>query len=392
LREVYIVATEQTESLASGVLAEAFSAEDAGFKLAEDGSGFSLTSAESTVSVRFEALEAAIGWTPDLLTGSDEAHGMFRRARGFYRIAFEPGVPGPTAAVFEALGCARALLERLPGVLLDVTAFKLHELEDVAEITELDFDIRDHVNLHAVEVAEGDAPYWVHSHGMEKFGTRELEVFRLSEDDLRAAESFVHELCAELAWGEGPRVRERVETSNGEAFMLAPSEEARLTLIDLPMDTFEGHEGTSFTVVSADGRHTLADLLRPYRARFEKEPPERSAALEEQARTLLPSFKARFHRRGLMEPTTFLVRTSFEVHPEGEGEAVKEDLWVEVLTWEDAELVGKLVDGAVHTTEWRKGATVEVEEGHINAVAVGRDGRALDDEEMQGFLLAERPM
>jgi hypothetical protein len=46
----------------------------------------------------------------------------------------------------------------------------------------------------------------------------------------------------------------------------------------------------------------------------------------------------------------------------------------------------------VHTTEWRKGATVEVEEGHINAVAVGRDGRALDDEEMQGFLLAERPM
>ena len=109
-------------------------------------------------------------------------------------------------------------------------------------------------------------------------------------------------------------------------------------------------------------------------------------------RTLLPAFKARFHRRGLMEPTTFLVRSSFEVHPEGEDEAVKEDLWLEVLTWEDAQLVGKLVDGAVHTTEWRKGATVNVEEAQINAVAVGRDGRALDDEEMQGFLLAERPM
>ena len=81
--------------------------------------------------------------------------------------------------------------------------------------------------------------------------------------------------------------------------MLAPSEEARLTLIDLPMDTFEGHEGASFTVVSADGRHTLADLLRPYRARFEKWPPARSAALEEQARAVLPAFKARFHRRGL---------------------------------------------------------------------------------------------
>ena len=99
MREVYIVATEQTESLAPGVLAEAFSVDDAGFELAEDGSGFRLRSAESTVTVRFEALEAAIGWTPDLLTGSDDAHGVFRRARGFYRIAFEPGVPGPAAAV-----------------------------------------------------------------------------------------------------------------------------------------------------------------------------------------------------------------------------------------------------------------------------------------------------
>jgi hypothetical protein len=392
LREVYIVATEQTEALPPTVLAEAFSGDEAVFELAEDGGGFRLRSPDSTVTVRFEALEAAIGWTPDLLTGSDEAHATFRRARGFYRIAFDPGNPGPAAAVFEALWCARALLERLPGVLLDVTAYKLHELDDVAEITELDFDIRDHVNLHAVEVAEGEAPYWVHSHGMEKFGTRELEVFRLAEDDLKAAESFVHELCAELAWGEGPRPRERVETSNGEAFMLAPSEEARLTLIGLPMDTFEGHEGSAFTVVSADGRHTLADLLRPYRARFEKEPPERSEALEQQAHALLPAFKARFHRRGLMEPITFLIRASFEVHPDGDAEAVKEDLWLEVLTWEDAQLVAKLVDGAVHTTEWRKGATVEVEERQINAVAVGRDGRALDDEEMQGFLLAERPM
>lgn len=392
MREVYIVATEQTEALAPAMLAEVFSGDETALEVAEDGSSFRLRSAESTVSVRFEALEAAIGWTPELLTGSDEAHALFRRARGFYRIAFEPGVPGPAAAVFEALWCARGLLERIPGVLLDVTAFKLHELEDVSEITELDFDIRDHVNLHAVHVAEGESPYWIHSHGMEKFGTRELEVFRLAEDDLRAAESFVHELCADLAWGEGPRARERVETSNGEAFMLAPSEEARLTLIGLPMDTFEGHEAPAFTVVSADGRHTLTELLRPYRARFEREAPERSEALQEQARALLPAFKARFHRRGLMEPITFLVRAPFEVHPGGDAEAVKEDLWLEVLTWEDAALVGKLVDGAVYTTEWRKGAAVEVEDAQINAVAVGRDGRALDDEEMQGFLLAERPM
>jgi len=362
-------------------------------ELDEAGGSFRLRSAEADIAVRFEALEMPFGAPGEPVVGSESARARLQRSRGLYWVSYEtPSGSQPTVGVFEALWCARGLLERREGVLWDRSASKLHEEEDVREITELDFDIRDHVNLHAVEVAEGDAPYWVHSHGMEKFGTRELEVFRLAEDDLRAAESFVHELCAELAWGEGPRLRERVETNNGESFMLAPSEEARLTLIDLPVDTFEGHEGASFTVVSVDGRHTLAELLRPYRARFEKEPPERSQALKEQARTLLPAFKARFHRKGLMEPTTFLVRAGFEVHPEGEGEAVTEDLWLEVLTWEDEQLVGKLVDGAVHTTEWRKGATVEVTEGQINAVAVGRDGRALDDEEMRSLLVAERPM
>jgi hypothetical protein len=65
---------------------------------------------------------------------------------------------------------------------------------------------------------------------------------------------------------------------------------------------------------------------------------------------------------------------------------------MEVLTWDEGAITGKLVDGAAHTTEWRKGAPVELEETSINAVAMGRDGRPLDEEEMQGVLLAERPM
>ena len=85
-----------------------------------------------------------------------------------------------------------------------MTAFKLHDAADVEEITELDFDIRDHVNLHAVEAIEGDTPLWVHSHGMEKFGARDVEMFHLGEDDLPAAETFLHELCTDMAFGQGP--------------------------------------------------------------------------------------------------------------------------------------------------------------------------------------------
>ncbi len=74
-----------------------------------------------------------------------------------------------------------------------------------------------------------------------------------------------------------------------------------------------------------------------------------------------------------MEPWTYLVRSGFETHPE--GDPVVENLWVEVLAWDAEKLVGKLVDGAVHTTEWRKGTHVEVDESEINALAVSHEGQ-----------------
>lgn len=387
MKEVYILATPEAAPIAIDDMRGAFESDEVTFDVLTEGWGFTVKAEDSTVAVRFDALETAMGWTPELISGSDEAHAALREARGFYRISFLPGKPQPSVAVFEALWTARALLERMPGVLLDVTSFKLHASDDVMEITELDFDIRDHVNLHAVEATEGDAPLWVHSHGMEKFATRDVEIFRLGETDLLAAESFLHELCTDLAFGQGPGQRALVETSSGHSFMMAQSEEARGNLPDVALETFEGHEGLFYTVVSPEGRHNAAELLRPYRQRFEKEPEEKASALRAQAQELLPSFKARFQRRGLMEPITFLVRASFETHPE--GETVDEDLWLETLTWDEGKLVGKLVDGAAHTTEWRKGAPVEIDEENINAIAVGRDGRSLDEEEMRSLLLAE---
>lgn len=391
MREVYIVATEEADPPEPEAIRETFETDEVRVELEPVSGSFRLHSAEAEVSVQFEALETPLGWTPELLTGSEAAHTLLRTARGLYRVGFQTAEGRqPTVGVFEALWCARGLLETRSGVLVDTTAFKVHEEGDIREITELDFDIRDHVNLHALEAAPGEAPLWVHSHGMSKFGERDVEIFHLAEADLLPAESFLHELCTDLAFGEGPEPRTPVETSNGEAFMMVSSEEARHGMLGVPLETFEGHEGPFWTVVSPEGRHTTSELLRPYRGRFEREDPQRHEALAAQAAALLPAFKARFHRRGLMEPLTFLIRAPFETHPD--GEAVQEDLWMEVLAWEDGQISGKLIDGAAHTTEWRKGAAVEVEESSINAVAMGRDGRPLDEEEMQGVLLAERPM
>lgn len=390
MKEIYILATEQAQPVPIEVLSEAFESEDVAFAPGDRGTLFSITAGETRIEVRFEARETGLGWTPDLITGGDESHELLRKARGFYRVSFEPGRPQPSVAVFEALWCVRSIMEHVPGVLLDVTAFKLHDAEDVTEITELDFDIRDHINLHAVEATDTETPLWVHSHGMEKFGVRDVEAFHLGEADLQAAETFFHELCTDLAFGQGPRARSPIETSAGASFMLVPSEEARLNLFGVSPETFEGHEGLFLTVVAPDGRHSMAELLRPYRDRFQAESPEEAQALSEQAKDLLPAFKARFQRRGLMEPLTFLIRAPFESHPE--GEVVHENLWVEVLTWGEDALIGKLVDGGQHTTEWRKGAHVEVSEDQINALALGREGRTLEPEEMRELLVAEKPM
>ena len=136
----------------------------------------------------------------------------------------------------------------------------------------------------------------------------------------------------------------------------------------------------------------MSDILKHYRGRFEEETDDEARTKQEAATRLLPLFKGRYMRKGLMEPLAFLVRAPFEVHPEGEeGEAEQEQLWVEVVQWDDDNLVGKLVEGGTRTTEWRKGSHVEVDDSQINALAVAREGRQLEPEEMEQLLQLERP-
>ncbi len=390
MKEVYLVALESDAPVPAEALATAFEIEELAFTPHEEGAGFTVEAEDARVEVVFESRPAPREWTADLFSGSEPALEALGKARSFYRLAFDMSTLQPTVPVFAALVCARVLLAHASGVLVDITSSKVHESDDVAEITELDFDIRDHVNLHAVEVIEGETPLWVHSHGMEKFGARDLEIFHLGEQDLLPAEAFLHELCTDLAFGQGPPLRTQMGTSEGQAFMLVPSEEARNNLLGVPLDAFEGHEGLFLTVVSPQGRHNTAELLRPFRERFVQEPTERTETMHRESQALLPAFKARLLRRGLMEPLTFLVRAPFETHPE--GRSMTEQLWLEVLSWEDATIVGRLVDGAVHTTEWRKGAHVEVPEADVNALALSREGRTLEDDEVRALLVAERPI
>lgn len=391
LREVYIVATETPEPLAAEVIREAFGGEDVQVVLGEDGNLFSVRAGESRVDVKFESRLTPLGWTPELLTGTPELREALKHAKGFYRVSFEPGKPQGSVAVFEALWTVRTLLEIVEGIAIDTSAFKLHSPQDIEEITELDFDIRDHVTIHAGQLGEGGKTTWLHTHGLAKFAAQDVELFQVDEDDFPAAETFLHELCNDLAFGQGPPPRHPVATSVGMVFQLLPCDEARTNLFVDP-ESFDGHMTGYLTVVSPEGRHSMSEILKHYRERFEEESDEEAEALQDVATRLLPLFKSRFLRKGLMEPLAFVVRAPFEVHPEGDGgEVGEEQLWVEIVSWTEDGLIGRLVDGGQTTTEWRKGAHVEIDESQINALAVAREGRTLEPEEMEALLKAELP-
>lgn len=392
LREVYIVATDTDEALAPEIIDEAFSGEDVDVAFDEPGCLFSVRSGPSRVDVRFEARLQPLGWTPELLTGTPGLREQLEKARGFYRVSYAPGNPQPSVAAFEALWTVRTLLELVEGVAIDTLAFKLHSATDVEEITELDFDIRDHITVHAQPLGDGEGKLWVHTHGMAKFAAPDVEMFNIGEDDLPAAETFFQELCTDLSFGQGPPPRQLVSTSVGLGFQLLPADEARGNLYSADPEAFTGHGSGYLTVVNPEGKHGMAEVLAHYRDRFEAESSEESDAKQELAERLLPLFKGRYQRKGLMEPLTFLVRAPFEVHPEGEkGAAEQEQLWVEVVQWEDDSLIGRLVDGGTRTTEWRKGSHVEVDDAQINAIGLAREGRPLDVEEMERLLQLERP-
>jgi len=393
-REIYIVACDANEPLAPEIITEAFGAEDVQVVFGEDGALFSVRAEESRVDVRFDARLSPLGWTPELLTGTPELREQLEQATGFYRVSFEPGKPQASVAAFEALWAVRTLMELVEGVAIDTTSYKLHSPMDVEEITELDFDIRDHITVHAEAIGEGERNMWVHTHGMSKFASSDVEMFHLTEEDLPAAETFFQELCTDLAFGQGPALRQVISTSVGMGFQLMPSDEARTNLFQggLDPESFTGHTVGFAAVVSPEGRHGMADVLKHYRDRFEEESEDEAEKKASVATRLLPLFKGRYQRKGLMEPLTFLVRAPFEVHPEGQaGSADQEQLWVEVVQWDDDTLIGKLVDGGTRTTEWRKGSHVEVDDSQINALAVSREGKQLEPDEMERLLQLERP-
>ena len=123
MREVYLLATDAAVPLTEDEIRAAFETDEVQLMFGEEGCLFSVRADDSRVDVKFQARPDALGWLPDLLTGTDASHQTLKEAKGFYRFSFEPGKPQASVAVFEALWCVRSLLDVTHFFFFDLSSY-----------------------------------------------------------------------------------------------------------------------------------------------------------------------------------------------------------------------------------------------------------------------------
>lgn len=371
---MYLVATSRR--LTAQEFEQAFAGDGVALEF-ESRDTVALSTSHADLRIEYDSAEAIAPWLNKPLLGTRELRAHIGAATGCYRVYFrELTVP---QTLFEALWVARVIAEMCGGAMLDVTSLQMHSATDLAEMTELDFDIRDHIVIHSVDINR-NGKLWLHSHGMAKFGARDLEVFDIDEHLQEAGEIFLRELGTEYAFSHGPPLSRIMRTTLGGTFMVVADCERKGA-------AYCAQSAGFLTVLGGSGTHTVCALLAPY---LEAANLGDGHEVYGNVETLLPAFKARFLRRGLLEPITFMVRAAFEITPR-DGLRAEESLWLEIVHWNGHQVIGKLLAAARASTEWRKGSQVQVDETQISALGMNRNGKQVPLPEVAGILQGERP-
>jgi hypothetical protein len=85
--------------------------------------------------------------------------------------------------VLEAMKRAVALAEAADGCVNDLFAMRFFG-PDTWRVEEplAEMDVREHMTLHTVPVEDGGDRFWVHTHGLIKFGRPEFEIYDVPEE------------------------------------------------------------------------------------------------------------------------------------------------------------------------------------------------------------------
>jgi hypothetical protein len=149
-----------------------------------------------------EALKFALASLPparDFAPALDfEAYARLRQAKWVYRVEATEVEPEDLGYLRAALLCAGEIAAMSDALIVDALGFTTLAAEDVIREVDRPFDPLRHVNVH---VERGEKPYFVHTHGMEKFAHPDFELHGVPRESLDVARRLLRHLAAAVVSG-----------------------------------------------------------------------------------------------------------------------------------------------------------------------------------------------
>jgi hypothetical protein len=151
---------------------------------------------EEAQSFARDSLPPARDFTPAL---DFDAYARLRQSKWVYRAEATEIEPEDLGYVRAALLVAGELAAMTDGLIVDALAYSTLAAEDVAREVDRPFDPLRHVNLHVDR--NGPRPFFVHTHGMEKFAHRDFELHGVPRESLDVARRLLRNIAAAVVSG-----------------------------------------------------------------------------------------------------------------------------------------------------------------------------------------------
>jgi hypothetical protein len=127
-----------------------------------------------------------------------DVYAQLRQAKWVYHVESTEFEPEDLNYVRQTLLVAGEIAAMTDGLIVDSIAYMTLAAEDVVREVDRPFDPLRHVSIH---VDRGARPFFVHTHGMEKFGHPDFELVGVPRESLDVARQLLRHLIAAVVSG-----------------------------------------------------------------------------------------------------------------------------------------------------------------------------------------------
>jgi hypothetical protein len=127
-----------------------------------------------------------------------DVYAQLRQAKWVYHVDTTEFEPEDLNYLRQTLLVAGELAAMTDGLIIDTIAFMTLAAEDVVREVDRPFDPLRHVTIH---VDRGARPFFVHTHGMEKFAHPDFELVGVPRESLEVARQLLRHLIAAVVSG-----------------------------------------------------------------------------------------------------------------------------------------------------------------------------------------------